>query len=68
MSFEPSVLILDEPTAALDEDTGKHVMANIVKYVKERTMSLIVVSHSQALTEAYAEDIIYIKKEEANHA
>lgn len=68
MSFEPQVLILDEPTAALDEDTGKHVMANIVQYVKERDMSLIVVSHSQALTDAYAEDIIYIKKEEASHA
>lgn len=68
MSFEPQVLILDEPTAALDEDTGRHVMANIVQYVKERDMSLIVVSHSQALTDAYAEDIIYIKKEAVGHA
>ncbi len=58
LSFRPKVLLLDEPTSALDAATGRELMERLISYGKENSMSLIVVSHDQALTEAYAEDIV----------
>lgn len=68
MSFAPKVLILDEPTAALDEETSKLLMYNITQYVKEQKLSLIVVSHGKELANIYADEVIYIKKEAMTNA
>jgi putative ABC transport system ATP-binding protein len=55
LSFRPKVLLLDEPTSALDDTTANMMMANIKVFCKENNMTLIVVSHNQALSESFAD-------------
>ena len=58
LSFRPKVLMLDEPTAALDDATAHSVMANIKAFCREHDMTLIAVSHHKALASQYADHII----------
>ena len=43
---EPSVLLLDEPTASLDPETGDFVRKFIEKISKEKKMSILLASHN----------------------
>lgn len=63
LSFMPEVLMLDEPTAALDSENSTLVMKNIVNFCHEQGITLIVVSHNQTLADMFAENIIEINKE-----
>lgn len=58
LSLEPEVLMLDEPTSALDQSTSSELMENIVKFCKEKGMTLIVVSHDRNLAEVFSERVI----------
>lgn len=58
--MEPEVLLLDEPSSALDDDTEKIVIQNTVNYVKENGKALIMVTHSREIARVYAENIIEI--------
>ena len=53
----PDILILDEPTASLDGDTGR----NIVKFVREHILSdkrcIVIVTHDSRIYE-YADRIV----------
>jgi putative ABC transport system ATP-binding protein len=60
--MEPEVYLLDEPTAALDEETEEVVMGNFIKKVKEKGQSLIMITHSQKITTKYGENLITLKK------
>jgi len=60
LSFEPSVLLLDEPTSALDDQTADVVMGQVKSHCKARDMTLIVVSHSKAIAEKYADETILL--------
>ena len=42
----PSILLLDEPTASLDPDTGDFVRSFLEKYIKENTVSILLASHN----------------------
>jgi putative ABC transport system ATP-binding protein len=42
---EPSLILADEPTGALDEDTGRLVLAQLLDLVSLKGASLIVVTH-----------------------
>ena len=55
LSLCPKVLLLDEPTSALDDATANALLTNIKSFCYERGISLIVVSHNQALVQAYAD-------------
>lgn len=46
IALEPSVLILDEPTAGLDPVSRDEVLTHILKYHKEKNASIIFVTHS----------------------
>lgn len=46
---EPSILLADEPSGSLDENTGNEVMALIFNLVKNTKMSLILVTHNNDL-------------------
>ena len=43
---DPSVLLLDEPTASLDPETGDFVRSFIEKISKEKNMSILLASHN----------------------
>ncbi|MCL2712211.1 MAG: ATP-binding cassette domain-containing protein, partial [Methanomassiliicoccaceae archaeon] len=57
LSFRPKVLMLDEPTSSLDNDTAISVMKNIRSYCAENGMTLIAVSHDRSIIDA-ADNII----------
>jgi putative ABC transport system ATP-binding protein len=51
MAAKPQVILADEPTGNLDEDTGKTVMEMIFKLTKLNNTSLILVTHDQELAQ-----------------
>jgi putative ABC transport system ATP-binding protein len=46
---EPSVLLADEPTGALDEETRDEIMGLLEDLWRERGLTLIVVTHDTAV-------------------
>lgn len=65
ISFQPKVLLLDEPTSNLDSGTGLAVMTNIIKFCRDKKIELIVVSHDEDLTDRCAERKIILPSEES---
>ncbi len=63
VSFIPKVLLLDEPTAALDFETSKKVFSNIKNFCKQNDITSVTVCHSETLTELYADFAIHLEKE-----
>ena len=47
--LSPKILLADEPSGSLDENTGSEVMELIFNLVKKEEMSLILVTHDQDL-------------------
>ena len=47
LAKKPKVLFLDEPTGALDEQTGRQVLDYICKLHKEYGFSVVMVTHNQ---------------------
>ena len=43
----PAILLADEPTGNLDDDTGQQVMALLLQLTREYNMTLLIVTHSQ---------------------
>lgn len=56
---EPLLIMADEPTGALDSETGKEIM-EIFKKLNENGKTIIMVTHDADLT-AYASKVIYMK-------
>lgn len=59
--MEPEVLLLDEPSSALDEETEIHVIEKVINYIKERNLSLIMITHSKTLARTYGEKIVILE-------
>ena len=51
LAKKPKVLFLDEPTGALDEQTGRQVLDYICKLHKEYCFTIIMVTHNQNIAE-----------------
>lgn len=58
VSLATTVLLLDEPTAALDKTTGSKVLENIKNYIKTKQMTALVISHDPDLAREYADALI----------
>ncbi|MEJ6950702.1 ABC transporter ATP-binding protein [Natronospora cellulosivora (SeqCode)] len=56
--LKPAILLLDEPSSALDEETEDFIIKMVVNYIKEKKGSLIMVTHSRSVAEKYANIII----------
>lgn len=48
---KPALLLADEPTGSLDNDTAEVVMAQMLDTLKREKMTTIMVTHSEALTQ-----------------
>lgn len=62
IAMEPSVLILDEPTAGLDPEGSAQILANIRAYHQEKKACVILVSHSMEEVAREADRLVVIHK------
>jgi len=60
LAGSPSVILADEPTAALDSHNGKGVMALLAQVAKDRSRAVLVVTHDHR-TLAYGDRLIRIE-------
>lgn len=60
--MNPDVILLDEPSSALDEKTEDKVINYICNYVKQNNKTLIMVTHSSEIAKKYSDHIIEINK------
>ncbi len=60
LAKNPKLLLCDEPTGALDYQTGKSILRLLQTTCKERKMTVVVITHNQALT-PMADRVIKIK-------
>lgn len=56
----PKLLLCDEPTGALDYNTGKAVLSLLQKMCREMHMTVVVITHNLALT-PMGDKVIYMK-------
>jgi putative ABC transport system ATP-binding protein len=57
---EPSAILADEPTAALDTENGHAIMTILAKTAREQGRAVLVVTHDTRLLE-FADRILYIE-------
>ncbi|MCM1135817.1 MAG: ABC transporter ATP-binding protein [Clostridium sp.] len=60
LAKNPKLLLCDEPTGALDYNTGKAVLKLLQDACREKGMTVVVITHNQALT-AMADRVITVK-------
>tara|TARA_B100000579_G_C22739578_1_gene808410 strand:+ start:216 stop:950 length:735 start_codon:yes stop_codon:yes gene_type:complete len=58
---DPKVLLLDEPTASLDPETGDYVRTFLEEYKKEKKMSVLLASHNMNEVERLCDSILMMK-------
>tara|TARA_B100000073_G_scaffold207323_1_gene172007 strand:- start:1225 stop:1962 length:738 start_codon:yes stop_codon:yes gene_type:complete len=59
---DPSVLLLDEPTASLDPETGDFVRTFLENYKKEKKISILLASHNMDEVKRLCSSILMMKK------
>ena len=64
LSFGPKVIMLDEPSSALDQRTAYELFTNLKNYSKKQGMTVIVISHDEGLQETFSDHTISIVKED----
>jgi ABC-2 type transport system ATP-binding protein len=57
----PDLLLLDEPTASLDPDTGDFVRTALETYRRETGASILLASHNMAEVERLCDDVLMMK-------
>ena len=60
LAKNPKLLLCDEPTGALDYNTGKAILKLLQNMCRERGMTVIVITHNQAIA-PMADRLIHIK-------
>ena len=58
----PEILLLDEPTASLDPDTGDYVRSYIENYAKKNNTTILLASHNMSEVERLCENIMMMKQ------
>ena len=57
---DPLLVLADEPTGNLDEDTGRHVLALLDRLTRQAGKNLILVTHSLEAA-AYADRVLHLR-------
>ena len=58
---DPTILLLDEPTASLDPETGDFVRSFLEKYQKNKGTSILLASHNMAEVERLCSSVLMMK-------
>ena len=58
---EPDILLLDEPTASLDPDTGDWVRRYLEEYRAETGATILLASHNMAEVERLCDDVLMMR-------
>ncbi|MDA7572666.1 ABC transporter ATP-binding protein [Candidatus Pelagibacter sp.] len=58
---DPSVLLLDEPTASLDPETGDFVRTFLENYKKEKKISVLLASHNMDEVKRLCDSVLMMK-------
>ena len=57
----PDILLLDEPTASLDPDTGDYIRSYIENYASENKTTILLASHNMNEVERLCDSIVMMK-------
>ena len=57
LAGDPALLLADEPTGSLDEQTAEEVMALILRLVKERNMAALIATHNTELARSLQREV-----------
>jgi putative ABC transport system ATP-binding protein len=60
----PEVLLLDEPSSALDDKTELMIIEEVVDYTRRNNKTLVMVTHSNRIAEDFSDQIIRISPDE----
>ena len=64
LTLEPKVLILDEPTVALDYQSREEIMAMVKRLKEEFDMTIVLVTHNMDYVLEYADKVFVLKNGE----
>ena len=57
----PSVLLLDEPTASLDPETGNFIRSFLENYIKQKKISILLASHNMEEVKRLCTSVMMMK-------
>ena len=60
LAKNPKLLLCDEPTGALDYETGKHILKLLQDCCREKGMTVVIITHNKALC-AMADRVVHVK-------
>ena len=66
LALEPKVLILDEPTVALDYKSREEIMTMVKKLKDELNMTIVLISHNMNYVLEYADKVFVLKNGKIN--
>lgn len=55
------VLLLDEPTSSLDEETAHGIIARVLNYCKQKNQTVIMITHADEIVDAFAENLVELE-------
>ena len=61
---DPEILLLDEPTASLDPDTGDYIRGYIQRFAEENNTTILLASHNMAEVKRLCSEIMMMKNGE----